>query len=243
MIKKVFKIMMELKPNKDKNLLITVDGKSYARIPIKTHVITKTDKMGDVIKKYATSFFMSGDFLCISERTVAITQGRSIPMKEIKPGTLAKFLVKFVHKSKYGIGLGIPETMQVAIDEVGALRILFSAFVAGITKPFGIKGMFYHVAGRAVASIDGPCDYTLPPYNEYVTLGPKNAKKVSKELEEMIGYPVVIIDANDLGVDVLGISDPSINKKFVEKLFKDNPLGQSDEQTPLCVVRMMNGEL
>ena len=33
-------------------------------------------------------------------------------MKDIKPRPLAKFLCKFVLKTPYGIGLGIPETME-----------------------------------------------------------------------------------------------------------------------------------
>jgi len=48
---------------------------------------------------------------------------------------------------------------------------------------------------------------------------------------------VVIIDANDLGVNVLGKSNKNISDDFCQKVFKDNPLGQASEQTPLCIVR------
>ncbi|MFR3992087.1 MAG: hypothetical protein ACLTY5_05935 [Angelakisella sp.] len=39
-------------------------------------------------------------------------------MKDIKPRPLAKFLCKFVLKTPYGIGLGIPETMEMAIKRM-----------------------------------------------------------------------------------------------------------------------------
>ena len=61
--------------------------------------------------------------------------------------------------------------------------------------------------------------------------------KVAKDLSEAIGCDVVIIDANDLGATVLGKSNPDISDAFCKAVFKDNPLGQSTQQTPLCIVR------
>jgi hypothetical protein len=47
----------------------------------------------------------------------------------------------------------------------------------------------------------------------------------------------VIIDANDLGANVLGRSSKNITDTFCKGVFKDNPLGQASEQTPVCIVR------
>jgi asparagine synthase (glutamine-hydrolysing) len=47
---------------------------------------------------------------------------------------------------------------------------------------------------------------------------------------------VAVIDANDAGCNVLGISEGA-DRRFVARLFADNPLGQAREQTPICVVR------
>lgn len=226
-----------LQPNQGKALVIVVNGSSYQRLPIRTHVITKDDNIFDVVGRYAESHLKERDTLFISERSVAITQGRAFPIKDIHPGKLARFLTRFVHKSKYGIGLGIPETMHLAIKEVGTARILLGALVAALTKPLGIKGMFYHIAGRQAAAIDGPCSYTLPPYNEYATLAPKDPNVVARQLKERFGHEVVIIDANDIGVDVLGRSSKNISKDWARAVFRDNPLGQTDAQTPLCIVR------
>jgi len=117
------------------------------------------------------------------------------------------------------------------------LRIIIGALAAAITKPFGIKGVFYKLVGKNINAIDGPCDYTLPPYNEYAKLGPTEPEKVAKNLKLEINHDVVIIDANDLGVAVLGKSNKDISDMFCKNVFKDNPLGQSLEQTPLCIVR------
>ena len=229
--------MRELKQNKEKKLERTVKNIHYARFPLKTHVISKDDNIIEVVKKYTKPHLKKDDVLFISERIVAITQGRAFPIKDIKPSRLAKFLVRFVHKSPYGIGLGSPWTMELAIQEAGAPRIIFAAFVAAITKPFGLKGMFYRVVGKNINAIDGPCDYTIPPYNEYAKLGPKDPQEVAKEIAAHIGHDVIIIDANDLGVAILGRSSSKISDAFCKEVFKDNPLGQSREQTPLCIVR------
>jgi len=215
---------------------IKVGDQNYNRIHIRTHVITKDDDIFEVVEKYASDQLKPEDYLFISERVVAITQGRAYKIDEIKVGRLAKLLVKFVYKSPYGIGLARPQTMQLAINEAGAIRILLAAVVSAITKLFGIKGVFYHVAGHGVNAIDGPCDYTLPPYNKYAVLGPKDPDHVAQKLSDRYNAKVIIIDANDLGVDVLGAS-VGADKELAVKLFVDNPLGQSNEQTPIAIVR------
>ncbi len=228
---------MDIQPNQNKSLEISVDSEKYLRLPIKTHVITKDDNIVSVVEKYVTPHKRDNDFLFISERVVAISQGRAFPIKDIKPSWLANLLVKFVHKSPYGIGLGSPWTMELAIREAGVPRMLFAAFISAITKPFGVRGMFYKAVGKNINAIDGPCDYTLPPFNKYAKLAPSKPNKVAKEIKNKIGLDVVIIDANDLGVNVLGKSNSEIADEFCEKVFKDNPLGQTNEQTPLCLVR------
>jgi len=228
---------MDIQPNQNKSLEITVDNQKYLRLPIKTHVITADDNIISVVEKYVTEHKQEKDFLFISERVVAISQGRAFPISEIKPSWLANVLVKFVHKSPYGIGLGSPWTMELAIKEAGVPRMLFAAFISAITKPFGVRGMFYKAVGKNINAIDGPCDYTLPPYNKYAKLAPLKPNKVAKEIKNKMGLEVIIIDANDLGVNVLGKSNSEITDEFCEKVFKDNPLGQTNEQTPLCLVR------
>ena len=223
-------------PNEDRALHATLNGVVYARHPVRTHLVTADDDDLDVVKRYVGELGDDVRLVAVSERMVAITQGRSYPMTQIRPGRLARLLVRFVTRPGYGIGLGTPETMQLAIDEVGAPRILFAAAASALTKPFGVHGVFYRLAGRQAAAIDGPTSYTIPPYNQAATLGPRDPDGAARRLAAGIGVPVAVIDANDAGCAVLGAS-PGVDRRFVERLFADNPLGQAREQTPICVVR------
>lgn len=228
---------MELQPNEGKKLAIEIDGVSYLRIPVKTHVVMREDDLFEVLDKYTKEIRQPGDIIFVSEKIVAITQGRSFPISEIKPGWFAKFLVKFVYKSPYGIGLGSPYTMQLAVEDVGVPRLLLGCAAALVTKPFGVRGAFYKVCGPRAYAIDGPCDYTLPPYNKYAKMAPKNPDKVARKLKEQLGHEVIVLDANDLNVDILGKSSKDLDVKLLKALFKDNPLGQSSQQTPVAIVR------
>lgn len=227
-------------PNQGKNLCITVDGKEYARIPVKTHVITDKDKMEDVFSTYVKPVVQPGDIAFVSEKAVACTQKRAIPLKDIHPSWLARTLSKRVYKNPYGIGLSMPETMEMALHECGVPRILFAAGVSVVGKLFGQRGWFYIVAGDKARAIDGPCDFTLPPYNEYVVLGPANPDQAAKDAAQAAGIPVVVVDLNDLGGNILGVSDSSLDQEELLKILKDNPLGQSDEQTPIGIIRLQN---
>ena len=226
-----------LRANEGKNEIIEVGGAKYARLPIKTKVVTDADDIADVAAEFAKKYIEEGDILFISEKAVACSQKRAIPMKDIHPRKLAKFLTKFVYKSPYGIGLGIPETMEMALRECGTPRILWAAFCSAFGKLVGKRGIFYDIAGYKAKSIDGPCSYTLPPYNHYVVLGPAEPDKVAKKVAQRIGAPCLIVDINDLNGEILGASDEKMNRDLYAKVLKDNPLGQSGQQTPMGIIR------
>jgi F420-0:gamma-glutamyl ligase-like protein len=226
-----------LNPNEGKNLVIDTKYGGYARYPVKTHLIMKEDKLDKILGEYVQPFLEPGDMICISEKVVAITQGRALPISEIKVSRAANFLYKFVHKSPYGIGLGSPWTMELAIRDIGLPLILFAAFCSAVTKLFGIRGVFYKIVGTRGRAIDGPCDCTIPPYNQYAKFAPENPDKVAGELKESVGHEVIVIDSNDLGCDVLGKSSEDVDVSLVKEIFADNPLGQSCEQTPIAIVR------
>lgn len=229
---------MELKANTGKNLEIKIAGETWIRVPVKTHVVMFGDDLfTDVIDKYTKDIRKPDDIIFCSEKVVAITQGRAYPIDSIKPSWLAKFLVKFVYKSPYGIGLGSPYTMQLAIEDVGVFRILLGCLAAAVTKPFGIRGVFYKVCGYKAAAIDGPCDYTLPPYNHYAKKAPLKPMEVARDIAKKLGNEFIIIDANDLDVNILGKSADALTDEFLIAAFKDNPLGQTSEQTPLGILR------
>ena len=224
--------------NPEKNEVIEVDGVGYRRLCIKTHVITDQDNICDVVEKYVSPLTEPGDIVFITEKAVACTQRRAIPLEDIHPRPLARFLSRFVLRTPYGIGLAMPETMEMALQECGTIRILFAAAVSAVGKLFHIRGWFYNIAGYKARSIDGPCDFTLPPYNHYVVLGPDRPDEVAAEISRRIGgTPVAITDINDLEGQILGTSDRKMDRDLLCKILKDNPLGQCSEQTPMGIIR------
>ncbi len=228
---------MPFKPNTGKNLVISTDYGDYERYPVKTHVVVSGDVLEDILDKYVKDYIQPGDTVIMSEKIVAISQGRAFPVDEIKVSRLARFLSRFVVRTNYGIGLAMPETMELCVREVGRPKVIFAAACAAIGKVFGKHGVFYNICGMKARAIDGPCDCTLPPYNHYAKMAPDKPDEVSARLTEHLGVDVVIIDANDIGANVLGKPRKAYEEKFAIQVFGDNPLDQSDQQTPIAIVR------
>ena len=182
-----------------------------------------------------------GDIIAISEKVVSITQGRIFHEDEIKATWLAKVLIKFVKKWPQDPGFRNAKKMQLLINIVGVPKVLLASLISAITKPFGIRGLFYIICGNNVSQIDGFAQGTIPPYDKYAILGPENPDKVCEELSEKFGYDFTIIDANNINVDILGISKKiSMSKEKLREVLLDNPIGQGIEQTPLCIIRKAN---
>ncbi len=221
---------------KERKPTITVNGVTYRRFPIRTHRVTVQDNIAELCDRYSKDVRQPGDILFASEKVCAITQGRAIPVSQIKIGLLARLLWRCVRKVPYGVGLRSPETMQCAIDECGAPRILLAAVLGGLTRCFGRRGDFYRIAGMQAATIDAAG--TSPLQNDCVILGPKDPGQVARRICEATGLPAAVVDVNDIGGSwVLGswrVEDP----KLVEAILKDNPLGQKDEQTPFGLIRV-----
>jgi len=225
--------------NAGKALTVEVEGQKVSRIPIRTRVVMPGDDLDAFITEYATPVVQPGDLLFVTEKIVAITQGRSYLVEEITPRKLALFLSKYVTRTPYGIGLGMPETMEMALRECGTVRILFAAAVSAVTKAFGRKGDFYRIAGDKARAIDGPTSGTIPPYNKAVVLGPEKPREVAAHLKSLLGSigEVAVVDINDLGGNILGSTLDKAGERRLVAILKDNPLGQGHESTPLGVVR------
>lgn len=232
----------EFKANPGKRLEIEVRGTMYERLPIKTPLITTADDLMALLEKYAAPHLRPGDVLFVSEKVVAVTQGRIVNMNDVKPTRLARLLARNVHnhygtKDFRGFGHGTPMAMQLFIEEAGVLRVLFAATVAAVTRPLGIKGAFYWLCGKRAKSVDCPMSFLILEYAHYAKLAPQDSDRVARRIKERFGAEAVILDANYQGAFSLGKSARTISEKFIGELFRDNPLGQSDEMTPFCIVR------
>lgn len=218
---------------------IVVNNQEYIRIPVKTEILKPEDDILDIIEKFAGKVWKKNDIITISESPLAITQGRAVPVKDLKIGFWANFLWRFVSNVKYGIGLRAPASMQCAIDEVGAPRIVWAAFMGGLARLIGRrgKGDFYRIAGMQAALIDAATTSPIPPYESCVIKGPKDPEKEAQRVKDKTGYECCVMDINDIGGCWMIGGSNGIDKEFMEKVMKDNPQGQGAELTPICLVR------
>jgi hypothetical protein len=215
-----------------------VAGRTYARGAVRTHLVHVKEPIVEVLKTYVTPLIEPGDFLVLSEKFVAITQGRVIHRSLVRPGLLAKLLVRGVTKLKDDVGFSDPAKMQVAIMRAGWLRMAFAMCVGGATRLFGRRGDFYRLAGNRVSEIDGFNPHTVRPFNEFAMLGPEDPPRDAQAIEDATGWPVVIVDANNVNVEVLGASrGVPVPVEDVRLAMLDNPLGQGEEQTPIVLMR------
>ena len=234
---------MEFFANEDKNVEIEVNGKTYLRHAIKTRFVKQGESYIDVFKEYVSPIYQKGDIVSSSEKIIALCQNRVVKREEVKIGFWAKFLSKFASKNDAGVGVGETIKMQYAIDTVGLLRVLWASIASAVTKLFGKRGVFYEIVGQEVSGLDGFYDHVWKEYGDIGIKIPDNPTGVCNEIKEKLGISCMIVDANDLGHEVLGYSsDIQLTKDELKGLIKDNPSGQGKELTPIILIRKKNEE-
>jgi len=72
-------------------------------------------------------------------------------------------------------------------------------------------------------------------------LGPVNCDTLCSQLKKKYGFSFLIVDANDIGQNILGKSpDLRGKEKIFLEILKDNPAGQADEMTPILILRKVD---
>ena len=67
---------------------------------------------------------------------------------------------------------------------------------------------------------------------------PKNPNNVCNEIYNKLGFSCMIVDANDLGQEILGkSSNITFSDNFLKQLISDNPAGQGQQTTPIILIR------
>ncbi|ADU47559.1 asparagine synthase (glutamine-hydrolyzing) [Intrasporangium calvum] len=257
----VSRVKTDYEPNARKQLDLTLDdGQVVRRYPLRTELYAREDDLDSKTLGYIDRFFAGlpeagADhevatkgtwYFFISEKIVAITQGRSYFIWDIKVSRPARILSRYVTRTPAGIGLGSPFTMQLAIEEAGLARVLYASAGGAVGKLVGRRGLFYDLVGGDIRAIDGPTEYSVYPANVSAKLAPKDpdqvAARLSAAIRERVPAPwrdtfggTVVMDANDIGRNVLGTDAPGLKERY-EAMFADNPLGQGSEQTPMAIV-------
>ena len=120
--------------------------------------------------------------------------------------------------------------------------MLLAAAVSAVTRPFGVRGLFYKICGHGVAGIDG--FYPDSSFEQYHTMGvinPEHPVELCDALYAATGVPVVVMDANDFDQNQLGKgTDFPLTDDQIQDAMRDNPSGQGDELTPFILIRPLN---
>lgn len=227
--------------NNNKAALITVNNKQYGRKAIKTHFVKQGESYINIMQTYALPEYQEGDFISISEKIIALCQNRIVKKEDLKVGFWAKTLSKFASRTSAGVGVGEALKMQYAINKVGLPKILYASVASAVTKLFGKKGVFYEIVGQEVAGLDGFYNKVWDEYGEIGIEMPENPFGVCNEIKEKLGISCMLVDANDLGQEILGFSDDLKEKEpFLKEFIKDNPAGQEKELTPIILMKEIN---
>jgi len=202
-------------------------------IPVRTPLMRPGQDLPDLVRRCLAGMQTSDDVICVSETVVAIAQGRSIAAETIRPSRLAHMLAQ--RAGSYAT-MNQPESMQLVLENAGTLKVLAAAAAGAAGRLVGRRGDFYRILGSAVAEIDGYTG-TMPPYERHIVLGPKDPHIVAQIIAQVCGAHACVVDANDLGkAEVLGAS-AGVRASVVRACLLHNPAGNSDQQTPLVLLK------
>ncbi len=228
----------------DRGIIQGADGGRYARYAIQTHFVMPNESAAELVEHYVRPLYRPGDALSFGAKVMGMCAGSVRTRGQVKPGFWAKRLWRFAGRNSTGIGMHEPYKLQLVIDMVGLPRMLLAAFLSALTRPFGLKGVFYKVCGKGVGGIDGfypDSDYEV--YHEMAVINPPEPGKLCDDLAAKTGIPVVLMDANDFQRDQLGKSKGfPLTDAQIQDALRDNPSGQGNEQTPLILIRPLKKE-
>jgi hypothetical protein len=205
---------------------------AFVAIAVRTRLVRGGDDLAAIVADAVRGIARPGDVVAVSETAVAIAQRRTIAAETIRPSALAYVLSR---RTGALATINQPESMQLVIDDAGALRVIAAALGHVAGRLLGKRGTFYRMLGESIATIDGYTG-TLPPFERTIVLGPRDPDGVARALATRIGAHAVVVDANDLGAaKVLGAS-PGVSRARVAAALRANPHGNGDEQTPIVVL-------
>lgn len=225
----------------DRGILTGKDGRRYLRFAIQTHFVEVGESQAELVKKYVLPLWQPGDVLAFGAKVMAMCTGNVRTKDQEKPGFWARLLSPHASETTAGIGMHDPYKLQLAIDMVGAPKVVFAAIASALTKPFGKKGVFYQIVGPGVAGIDGfYYRSSFARYHDLALINNTNAQELCDALEKETGIPTVLMDANDIDQNQLGKGSAfPLTDAQIQDALADNPSGQGDELTPLILIRPM----
>lgn len=218
----------------------TVGGRTYRRIPVKTHLVTIGEDLGGVIALYAAERITPDTTICLSQKFVSICTSQVRHISDVDDTWLARLIVRYVTKNDNGdIGYSHPKKMQVAIEQAGYPRMLAAVAGGGFSKfVLRRRGDFYRIAGNHISEIDGFNPDAMAPFDQYAMLPHPDPDGVCDDLARRFGCAAYMIDGNNINVEVVGRSaNLPMSVADAREIMLDNPMGQGDELTPVFLIQ------
>ena len=226
-------LLVNLNRHNKKELIEIPLKLGYKAIAVKTDLLGSFDNPIETVMDYCKNLTREKDILTIGETPLAIMQGRYVAPQNLEYNIFSKILCYFFHPTS---SLATACGMQLLIDKIGVTRITFSLILGFLFKCIGIKGVFYRLTGFESSLIDD-ISGTVVPYDKSIVMGPINTKLFCDNLSKQLEVEVAVVDVNDLGgVKILASSNNSINN-ILKEILKVNPAGNSDEKTPIVLIR------
>ena len=226
-------LLVNLNRHNKKELIEIPLKLGYKAIAVKTDLLGSFDNPIETVMDYCKNVTREKDILTIGETPLAIMQGRYVAPQNLEYNIFSKILCYFFHPTS---SLATACGMQLLIDKIGVMRITFSLILGFLFKCIGIKGVFYRLTGFESSLIDD-ISGTVVPYDKSIVMGPINTKLFCSKLSKQLEVEVAVVDVNDLGgVKILASSNNSINN-ILKEILKVNPAGNSDEKTPIVLIR------
>ena len=214
-----------------RSLLVAPAG--LVAIPVRTPLVCPGDDLVATLARAIDGIARAGDLVAVAESAVAIAQGELLSAECVRPSWLAYAVARRVHPNAT---MSQPESLQLVIDRVGAWKVIYAMLLQALARLTGRRGAFYEVLGEAIAAFDGYTG-TMPPYDRAIVFAPREPDAFAESVREQTGIACAVVDANDLGrAKVLGASR-GVSAQGVEEALLDNPHGNSDEQTPVVVLK------
>ena len=226
-------LLVNLNRHNKKELIEIPLKLGYKAIAVKTDLLGSFDNPIETVMDYCKNVTREKDILTIGETPLAIMQGRYVAPQNLEYNIFSKILCYFFHPTS---SLATACGMQLLIDKIGVTRITFSLILGFLFKCIGIKGVFYRLTGFESSLIDD-ISGTVVPYDKSIVMGPINTKLFCDKLSKQLEVEVAVVDVNDLGgVKILASSNKSVNN-ILKEILKVNPAGNSDEKTPIVLIR------
>ena len=215
---------------------VSVAGAKYLRLPLRTRWLDEADDLELALKEHL-ELAQPGDTVGVSETVVIMLTGRTVDINTVQPGRLARMLAGHVRpRGEHARGLSVPEKMEYVIRTVGLWRVIAAAVGGALTRPLGMRGTFYRIAGPIARDVDGG-PHTAYEHVLLPALDTKDAQRICDDLERALDIGVSIVDLNDFGGSIRAVSPRSLPAETLASVLSDNPLGQHLTSTPFVLVR------